>query len=672
MENTTDIDVSESHISSNRIWQIRNILINTTQDQIDTILANVSDNRKAVIYNVQKHNKSKNINQIKYLNEYINNYIASLNSYDILELTQVIEYYENIFEIYSYDSEEDILSFLDNYKLPVGQRMERLFKLWSLLPNNRKKSEFIKEMNSLMVRLRNYVENQAKKSGFSITYLSPDVLLDFIRNDSYNNWVESWNYELTFWTETRDSYLKSVKFTLSLPELYESEEWFQKENELGNTVKFELIFTKNWEVWVNKEEFLSFLEDRWFDKDRNTYVLWWNDHVKIKLIPYNKVIDSDWNERFYVEIYSQVQKTNISSEQFVELSIAEISYKTEKLVNDIYNFFWNPSMRFTFDMEMLMDDMEILDEEESDIRWLKIKDSIYWNDNNKSRDARNTISTKEINVSSEIILKDNEMEILETIIDEINHPEDYINSWIKPTKWVVLHWPAGTGKTLFAEHVSKKIDAEFMVVKPAEIMSEYISVWERNLQKKFEEARKLSEKWNKKRVVMFFDEADSFFEKSWSQDNHKWWMINIFLSATDWIDKWYLDNIIIIFTTNRLQVIPEAVLDRLNLKLKIDLPDKEQRVKHFKLNIDNINNKATNNNFSEIDYELLANKTEWKSWRFINRLIENAVRHFVRTKRNQEIEKEIFITTEDITQRIKDVEALENSSKWIWFHANIK
>jgi SpoVK/Ycf46/Vps4 family AAA+-type ATPase len=203
-------------------------------------------------------------------------------------------------------------------------------------------------------------------------------------------------------------------------------------------------------------------------------------------------------------------------------------------------------------------------------------------------------------------------------------------------------------------------------------MSEYVSVSERNLQKKFEEARKLAFNWKNKRVVMFFDEADSFFEKSWSQDNHKWWMVNIFLSATDWIDKKYLDNIIIIFTTNKFQVIPEAVLDRLNLKLKIDLPNEAQRVEHFKLNINNINLKAVNNNFDNIDYNHLATKTEWKSGRFINRLIENTVRNFIKNRRTQNTKHINLITTQDIINCIWKVDELENTSKWIWFHANIK
>jgi hypothetical protein len=56
-------------------------------------------------------------------------------------------------------------------------------------------------------------------------------------------------------------------------------------------------------------------------------------------VPYNKVINTDLSEKFSIEIYAQKQKNNISSEQFLELSIHEISYKTEKLINDIYKNF---------------------------------------------------------------------------------------------------------------------------------------------------------------------------------------------------------------------------------------------------------------------------------------------------------------------------------------------
>jgi hypothetical protein len=75
-------------------------------------------------------------------------------------------------------------------------------------------------MDTFIIRLKNHVENQAKKNGFVLRYLTADILLDFIRNKTdENNAI----YDLSYGTEIKDSYLNSVYFNVSLPELDEAE-----------------------------------------------------------------------------------------------------------------------------------------------------------------------------------------------------------------------------------------------------------------------------------------------------------------------------------------------------------------------------------------------------------------------------------------------------------------
>ena len=145
----------------------------------------VKDNSKAIILATQSNqNIRNNKRKQKYLSEFVNNYLSSLNASDIIELTSIIEYYENLFENFTCDMEEDEYVVIDeHYKKPIGQRIERLLKYWSIIPNNRKKSEFMEEMDFFVNRLKNYVENQAKIAGFFLTYLNAWVLLDYIRND---------------------------------------------------------------------------------------------------------------------------------------------------------------------------------------------------------------------------------------------------------------------------------------------------------------------------------------------------------------------------------------------------------------------------------------------------------------------------------------------------------
>lgn len=660
---------SDSKISAKRIWQIRKIITSINDEDLDSIISDVKDSSKAIIYETRNQsNYKKSKRKEEYLRQYINNYISDKNNNELLELITIVEYYEKIMDRYSWDIEEENVYVWDYINIPLWKRLERLFLYGTLLPNSKTKNEFFEEMDWLVNRLKNNLEKQAKDNWFLIRYLNPEILMDFIVSD----WFNDMDYEVSYWTDVKNSYLKSINFNLSLPQLNETENWFRQWPEMSNHIKFELVLSKDETEWVSKEELLDFLKKKWYKSDWDIFFLTLNDHIQIKLLTYNKIINSNWSERFSVEIYSQVQKNNISTEQYVDLSLHQICYKTEELINEIYKEFWHPKEPFIFDLEMLIDQAEEIDEDLDWEYWIvKVKSNV--SENKDKKNDKNTDNKDKKSKITEIILKNEEQEVLDTIIDEINHPDDYTNSWIKPTKWLILHGPVGTWKTLFAQHISEKIEWEFMVIKPTDILNEYVWVSERNLQKKFEEARKLLQKSEHSRVVMFFDEADSLFEKSVWHDNHKWWMINVFLTATDWIDKNFLDNILIVFTTNRINMIPEAILDRLNLKLKIDLPNKTQRLEHFKLNIENINQNASANNFSQIDYELLANKTEWKSGRFINRLIENTVRHYVRTKRKHEKDENFLIHTQDIIDWIKLVEALESSnSKEIWFHANIK
>jgi len=79
---------------------------------------------------------------------------------------------------------------------------------------------------------------------------------------------------------------------------------------------------------------------------------------------------------------------------------------------------------------------------------------------------------------------------------------------------VLLDGPPGTGKTMAAEMLARKLGLELHRVDLSDVVSKYIGETEKNLRKLFDEAEKGG--W-----ILFFDEADALFGKrSAVKDSH--------------------------------------------------------------------------------------------------------------------------------------------------------
>jgi len=205
-----------------------------------------------------------------------------------------------------------------------------------------------------------------------------------------------------------------------------------------------------------------------------------------------------------------------------------------------------------------------------------------------------------------------------------------------------------------------------MVIKLSEILNKYEWWSEKNIQRKINQAKNIAKKGQK--VIIFFDEADILFESRWNERNNKEGIVSILLQELDWIHENELENIFIFFATNRLEKIDWALLERLDKKIKIWLPNDLKRIEHFKLNISGKTKKVKNSQFWDINYNILSKETSWKSGRFIKKLINNAVTKFAHNRLKNSKSK--LITTQDILNGLKLAELEEKNS--IWFNSKIK
>lgn len=134
-----------------------------------------------------------------------------------------------------------------------------------------------------------------------------------------------------------------------------------------------------------------------------------------------------------------------------------------------------------------------------------------------------------------------------------------------------LYGVSGTGKTITAMAIAKRLNKEILVVDYSQIESKYVGETSKNLVKIFDYACK-------KDVILFFDEADALLSKrvtsmSSSTDVSVNQTRNVLLKLLDNFDG------ITIFATNFISNFDNAFLRRISKHIEFKNPDKDMRKK---------------------------------------------------------------------------------------------
>ena len=161
-------------------------------------------------------------------------------------------------------------------------------------------------------------------------------------------------------------------------------------------------------------------------------------------------------------------------------------------------------------------------------------------------------------------------------------PKDKVKiAGISHNKGIILHGPAGTGKTMIARFIARILGAkEVQVINGPEIFNKFVGASEENVRNIFAPAKKeYAEKGDKAGLyVVIIDEIDSVAPargRSLTGVNDT--VVNQFLTEMCGVDEY--DNILVVGTTNRLDIMDQALLrsGRFDLKIYIGLPDKDAR-----------------------------------------------------------------------------------------------
>lgn len=202
-----------------------------------------------------------------------------------------------------------------------------------------------------------------------------------------------------------------------------------------------------------------------------------------------------------------------------------------------------------------------------------------------------------------------------------------------------MHGPAGTGKTMCAHAIAKKLGKKLLALNYSEIESKYLGDSAKNLKRAFETAEKTDS-------VMFFDEADSFLGKR---------VENIGSSTDQALNSLRSQmlilleehNGVVLFATNLVSNFDPAFNSRIQKHIKFELPNKEARIEIIKKQIPkNLPHKEP---FTD---EKLAEASELADG-FNGREIKNAMLNMYLSKADLNNTTEIDFTVEDICNAMK-------------------
>jgi len=169
--------------------------------------------------------------------------------------------------------------------------------------------------------------------------------------------------------------------------------------------------------------------------------------------------------------------------------------------------------------------------------------------------------------------------VKEAIVYPVQRPDLFPLGW---PRGILLFGPPGCGKTLLAAAVATEIDATFISIDAASIMSKWLGEAEQNVAKLFGSARKSATEGRP--AIVFIDELDSLMGRHSSEVGGEVRVRNQFLKETDGIiDKGRNLHVYVIGATNKPWDLDWAFIRRFQKRILVPLPDHHTRLMMFKL-----------------------------------------------------------------------------------------
>ncbi len=169
--------------------------------------------------------------------------------------------------------------------------------------------------------------------------------------------------------------------------------------------------------------------------------------------------------------------------------------------------------------------------------------------------------------------------VKEAMVYPVQRPDLFPLGW---PRGILLFGPPGCGKTLLAAAVATEIDAAFVSVDAASIMSKWLGEAEQNVARLFNSARKSVN--DGPPVIVFIDELDSLIGMHSSEVGGEARVRNQFLKEMDGvIDKGKKLHVYVIGASNKPWDLDWPFIRRFQKRILVPLPDHLARLGMFKL-----------------------------------------------------------------------------------------
>jgi len=190
--------------------------------------------------------------------------------------------------------------------------------------------------------------------------------------------------------------------------------------------------------------------------------------------------------------------------------------------------------------------------------------------------------------------------VQDAIVYPFQRPDLYPLGW---PRGILLFGPPGCGKTLLAAAVATEVDATFISVDAASVMSKWLGEAEQNVARLFTSARNSAQEGRP--AIVFIDELDSLIGMRSMEVGGEARVRNQFLKEMDGImDKGKKIHVYVIGSTNKPWVLDWPFIRRFQKRILVSPPDHHARLKMLRLYTEHL--KLAD----DVDFIELAKRTE--------------------------------------------------------------